>query len=125
MPSFAAAATARSRARDAIATTFMPRPACMAGMVWLDANDEAPSTPQRNMACLLLSCCFSNQGAVGHHAVLGDDHDALADVVAIAVLLLDAGFVDDAHAASDARVLVDNGVLDHRLGPDADRRHAA
>ena len=59
--------------------------------------------------------------AVRDDGVLGDDHDAVADVVALAVLLAQALRVDDPHAAPDARVLVDDRVLDDRVGADARR----
>jgi hypothetical protein len=62
---------------------------------------------------------------VGHDAVLGNDDDPLADVVPLAVFFLEALLVDQANAAPDARVLVDDRVLDDRLGADAQRRDAA
>ena len=49
MPSAPAAASARARSRDAIATTGVSRPACMAGIIFFTAKCETPSTPKRNM----------------------------------------------------------------------------
>src|SRR5688572_19538049 len=120
IPSAPAAAWARARSRDAIATTGVSRPACIAGIIFFTAKCETPSTPKRNMAAIV-----SDHRAVPDDAVLGDDDDALANEVAVAVRLFDPAFIDDAHAAPDARVLVDDGVLDHRFGADAHRRHAA
>src|SRR3954469_24785480 len=67
----------------------------------------------------------SDDGPVPDAAVLGDDHDAFADEVAVAVRVFELGLVDDADAAADAGVLVDDRVLDDRVRPDADRRDAA
>src|SRR6266540_2277434 len=119
MPAVRAASVDRPRLREAIATTSTPRAAFMAGIIFLSAKRETPSTPNRNMGEP------SDHAAVADDAVLGDDHDALADEVAVPVVLLDSGFVDDADVAADARVLVDDRVLDHGAGADADRGNAA
>src|SRR5689334_18631000 len=54
----------------------------------------------------------SDDHPVRNDPVLRDDDQPLADVVAVAVLFLDALRVHQAHAAADAGVLVDDGVLD-------------
>src|SRR5216110_1184035 len=64
----------------------------------------------------------SDHRAVRNHSGLRDADDALADEVTVAVLLFDAPLVQDPHAASDAGVLVDDGVLDDRLGADTHGR---
>src|SRR5262245_32211775 len=67
----------------------------------------------------------SDHGAVRHHATFGNHHDPLTDEVAVGVLVLDAGLVDDAHAAADAGVLVHDRLAHDAAFADADRRHAA
>src|SRR6187551_1679846 len=101
MPSTPAAASARARSRDAMATTGVSRPACMAGIIFFTAKCETPSTPKRNMPAIV-----SDHGAVSNDAVLGHDDDPLADEVPVAVGVLDPALVGDAHAAPDACVLV-------------------
>ena len=50
----------------------------------------------------------------------GDDHDAVADVVAVAVGVLHAGFVHQADVLADAGILVDDDPVEHHVAPDAD-----
>src|SRR6185369_2147615 len=65
-----------------------------------------------------------NNGAVRDRAVLGNDDDAIADVVEgmVEVFGFARGSNDD--IVADARVLIDDGVLDPRVLPDADARFA-
>ena len=58
-----------------------------------------------------------------HHAALRHDDDPLADHVARAFAVDDAGAVDQDRAVADARVLVDDDVLEHAVVADAERRH--
>src|SRR5262250_858230 len=62
----------------------------------------------------------SDDRPVGNHRVLGNDGDAVADVVVDPVGLAGAHVVADAHAPPDPRVLVDDGVLDDAVGADPD-----
>src|SRR5262245_41457339 len=64
----------------------------------------------------------SNDRPVGNHRVLGNDHDAVADVVVGAIAVARAHVVADAHPPTHPSVLVDDGVLDDAVGPDADTR---
>src|SRR5579863_2938270 len=138
-----AVSAALAPSREAIATTSTSGTSRMAGSIRLSANREAPRIPKPSTQESLVDRVQSgelcsrdpvagarktvllNHDAVADDAVLGDDHDPLADVVAVAVLLLDARLVDDADLAADAGVLVDDGVLDDRLRSDADGRDAA
>src|ERR1022692_2443117 len=117
MPSARAASAALPGSREAIATSSTPRAARIAGIIFRSANRETPKTPNRNIRL--------DDSPVRDDAVLGDDHDPFADVVALAVLFFDAGLVDDPDTAPDARVLVDDGVFDDRFRADADHRNAA
>src|SRR5215470_9045208 len=62
----------------------------------------------------------SDDRPVGIHRVLGNDRDAVADVVVDPVGLAGAHVVADADAPPDSRVLVDDGVLDDTVGADPD-----
>ena len=57
-----------------------------------------------------------------HHAVLGNDHDAVADEVERVVHVLRLALGRDGHVVPDARVLINDGVLDARVLTDADAR---
>src|SRR5512138_2699277 len=63
--------------------------------------------------------------AIGDDAVLGDDDDAVADEVAVAVIVLMARFVEDLHAGADARVLINDGTAYVAVRADAHSRVAA
>src|SRR5688572_9732358 len=54
-------------------------------------------------------------------APLRHDDDAVADVVAVAVGFPDSLLVDQPHAVSDARVLVDDDAIEHDVAADAER----
>src|SRR5262249_48810210 len=81
-------------------------------------------TPRRGPAKGPVREAPSDHGAVGDHAVLGHDHDAVTDVVPRAVGLLDAGAVLDPDGAADADVLVEDRALDHAVLANADRGHS-
>src|SRR4029453_8802196 len=66
----------------------------------------------------------SDDGPVRDHGILGNHHDAVADVVGGRVALALPLFVEDANTPPHPRVLVDDGVLDDAPGPDADGRPA-
>ena len=57
-------------------------------------------------------------------AVLGDDDDAVADVIEFVVAVLRLAGGGNVHVVADARVLVNDGVLDPAVGADADARLA-
>src|SRR5215471_6253749 len=61
-----------------------------------------------------------DDGPVGNHRVLGNDRDAVADVVVGSVGFASAHVVANAHAPPDPRVLVDDGVLDDAVGANPD-----
>src|SRR4029078_2109279 len=125
-----AASAALLPSRDAIAATGVSPPSCIAGVILWRAKWDAPGTAERNMSAHPNLCPRppgrgkSDDGAVLDDAVLRDDDDAFADEPAVAVGVLGLRLVEDADAAADARVLVDDRVLDDRVGPDADRRDA-
>ena len=56
------------------------------------------------------------------HPALGHHDDAAADVVPIAIGVLDALFVDQTCAVANARVLVDDHAIEHDVLPDPERR---
>src|SRR5262245_58912482 len=76
-----------------------------------------------NPRCSVFSVSLDHQPR-GNHSELRHDDDAAADVVAVAVGMLDVLLVDQARAVADAGVLVDDRVLDHDALPDAERRQA-
>src|SRR5262245_26469889 len=55
-----------------------------------------------------------------HDAVLGDDDDAVTDVIAIAVGMIELGEVRQPGAVADARVLVDDDAVQHDVASDAE-----
>src|SRR4051794_11134328 len=57
-----------------------------------------------------------------YHAVFGDDDDAVADVIAVAVGLFDARLVGQLRAVADPRVLVDDDPIEHDVAADAESR---
>src|ERR1035441_4090116 len=62
--------------------------------------------------------------AVRDHAVLGDDDDAVSDVVIWVVHLVGLAGGRDDDFVTDPRVLVHDGVFDSAVGTDADGRLA-
>src|ERR1039458_5689951 len=62
--------------------------------------------------------------AVRDHAVLGDDDDAIADVVIRSVHLVGLARGGDDDFVAHPRVLVHDGVFDSAVGTDADGRFA-
>ena len=49
--------------------------------------------------------------------VLRHDHDPIADVVSVAIEVLHALFIDDAHILADVGVLIDDRVPDDGFSP--------
>src|SRR5436190_7488212 len=64
----------------------------------------------------------SDDGARLHDAALRHDDDAAADVVPVAVDVLDAALVDEPDALPDPRVLVDDHPVEDGVAADAQRR---
>jgi len=67
---------------------------------------------------------LSRDAAVGDDTILGNDHDSLADEIAVSILLFDPGLVDDVDAAARCAHSCRCGALDDRVRADADRRNA-
>src|SRR2546426_6395036 len=63
----------------------------------------------------------SDDRAGRNHAALGHDNNAPANVVPIAVGLVDLGFVHQTRPVADAGILVDDGAIEHDVPPDAHR----
>src|SRR2546421_3583855 len=61
----------------------------------------------------------SDVGARPDDAVLRYDDDAVADVIAVAVGLVDAAFVDQLRPVADPRVLVDDDAVEHDVSADS------
>ena len=59
-----------------------------------------------------------------NHGVLRDDHDAVADEIKLVVHVFRLAGGRDGHVVPDARVLVNDGVLDLAVLADADARPA-
>src|ERR1043165_587416 len=67
----------------------------------------------------------SDLRAIGHHGVLGNHHDAVADVVVRAVEVRRLAFRRDGDLVADARILVDNALLDLAVAANAHAGDAA
>src|SRR5688500_9524949 len=76
-------------------------------------RSQATATPSttKTTTAVLMEPPRLDDGLVGDHAVLGNDHDPVPDVPAFPVAVLAARLGPDAHVAPDPRVLVDDGPL--------------
>src|SRR5947207_12268831 len=66
-----------------------------------------------------------DDGSRPNHAVFRHDDDAAADVIAIAVGLLDLALVDQLGLFADPRVLVDDDPVEYHVAADAEPRRIA
>ena len=73
------------------------------------------------------NCKFdvSDDRAGLNDAVLRHDDHAVANVVAVAIGVLDARFVDQAHVVADACIFVDNDFVEYDVLADAKPRRIA
>src|SRR5438270_7193195 len=81
--------------------------------------------PRRETGSPQPSIILSNPRAIRDHATLGNDDDAVADVIVRRVEILRLAVRRDYHAVADARVFVDDRVVDHAVAADAQLRAAA
>ena len=98
-----------------------------------NAESIAPSQPRVDTAVRLANLrrvmlrnerCGSDHGSVRDDSVLGHNHDAIANVIKRVIGILRLSRRGDHDVVPDARVLVDDRVLNSRVRADADPRTA-
>src|SRR4051794_19605047 len=94
-----------------------------AEFIWNSGNQQRDKFLQ-GLPELQTNCRQSNHRAVRDDAVLGNNHDAVADEIQWMVHVLRLARRRDDDVVPDARVLVDDRVVDPRVGADADARAA-
>jgi len=85
---------------------------------------ESFAVPLKNRVPGLAGVGFSNHRSVRDDGVFGDDDDAVADVAEFVVELFGFAGGRNRHVVSNARVFINDGVLDFAIGANADARFA-